>query len=213
MAGGRSHEADLPTVIILVRCRNSRRTADWINAGRSLTGCDSSAIAMAMISSERWPTAWMQPHKSTTSGDCGRWRVKILSKTISAVEQSVLRDPQRHLERIDEATDRLGDRVSDFDNPDNPAQEVTDKLTGRENALYRQLRNEERKLAHRMQAAEQLTNLGELKGDERLLQAADRLEEEALGHYTKRLQKIAEFQDRFGLPTADDFAVPAVVTP
>ena len=93
----------------------------------------------------------------------------------------------------DDPPDFAGNPLGELDDVvDNPP-DVASKLTGRENALYRQLRNEERKLAHQMQVAERLRNLSELNGDEHLLEAADRLEEKALTHYTKRLAKITEF--------------------
>jgi hypothetical protein len=71
------------------------------------------------------------------------------------------------------------------------------KLTGRENALQRQLRNEERILNQRMEAAERLRQLAAQSGDLQLLEAAERLESTALSHYEQRLTKISEFQQRF----------------
>ena len=89
-----------------------------------------------------------------------------------------------------------------------------ERLTGRENALYRQVRNEERKLARRMQAVEQLRQLAESTGDSALLETADRLEETALDRYASRLAKISEFQERFDLPAPDSLrTAPTSVTP
>jgi hypothetical protein len=92
-------------------------------------------------------------------------------------------------DRIDQAKDRLSDLL-----------DSADKLTGRENALYRQLRNEERKLAHRLQKAQRLWDASEQSGDERLAEAASRVEQWALDHYEKRLDAIRSFQERHGLP-------------
>jgi hypothetical protein len=90
---------------------------------------------------------------------------------------------------------------------------VGEKLTGRENALYRQLRNEERKLSHRMQVADQLRQTALSTGDDQLMQAAERLEANALDHYTSRLAKITEFQQRFSLPEFGDLTTPVTTTP
>jgi hypothetical protein len=84
----------------------------------------------------------------------------------------------------------------------------TGKLTGRENALQRQLRNEERKLEHRLDTAQHLRELAELNGDEELLAAAERLEETALSHYEARLTKIGEFADRFDLQDVSGTVIP-----
>jgi hypothetical protein len=103
--------------------------------------------------------------------------------------------------------------VPDAGNPETPgapddAPHVTNqKLTGRENALHRQLRNEQRKLAQRMETAERLWDAHEQTGDERLADAARAFEERALTHYEKalthyenRMDAIADFQQRHGLP-------------
>ena len=73
------------------------------------------------------------------------------------------------------------------------------KLTGRENAYYRQVRNEERKFSQRMEMAEQLRALGEQQNDPSLLAAADRLEQHGLDHFQQRMAAIRSFQDRHGL--------------
>jgi len=51
-----------------------------------------------------------------------------------------------------------------------------------------------------MEAVERLRALGEETGNESMLQAADRLEQRALDHFHKRMEKIAEFRQRHGLP-------------
>lgn len=79
------------------------------------------------------------------------------------------------------------------------------KLTGRENALFRQLRNEHRKLTRRMEAAEQLWEAYEQIGDEQLADAARALEERALSHFEKRMIAIEDFQQRHGLQDVFDF--------
>jgi hypothetical protein len=92
--------------------------------------------------------------------------------------------------------------------------ERVQKYTGRQNALYRQLRNEQRKFTTRMEAAEQLRQLAETNGDPALLQQAEQLEQSALDHFNKRMAKIAEFQERFDLPTPEEFAtLPTSVEP
>jgi hypothetical protein len=95
-----------------------------------------------------------------------------------------------------------------------PLESPVQKLTGRQNALYRQLRNEERKLARRMEAAEQLRQLAETNGDATLLQSAEALEQSALNHYNQRMAKITAFQERFGLEPPEEFlTLPTAVEP
>jgi hypothetical protein len=83
---------------------------------------------------------------------------------------------------------------------DNSLDEVAPKLTGRENALLRQLRNEEWKLAKRMEEVERMRAMAEQTGDDGMIQAADRLEEQALNHFHQRMTNISEFRQRHGLP-------------
>jgi hypothetical protein len=71
-----------------------------------------------------------------------------------------------------------------------PTQAAPTKLTGRQNALARQLHNEERKLEERTELAERLRAMGEEQGDPELLQAADRIEQQALSHFEERMQAI-----------------------
>jgi len=73
------------------------------------------------------------------------------------------------------------------------------KLTGRENALQRQLRNEERKLEQRTELAERLRATAEEQGDAKLLEVADRLEEQGLARFEQRMEAIRSFQERHGL--------------
>jgi hypothetical protein len=84
-----------------------------------------------------------------------------------------------------------------------PTQAAPAKLTGRQNALARQLRNEERKLEQRTELADRLRAMGEEQGDSELLQAADRIEQQALSHFEQRMQAIRSFQERHGLADAD----------
>jgi predicted ArsR family transcriptional regulator len=78
------------------------------------------------------------------------------------------------------------------------------KLVGRENALYRQLRNAERKFAKQMDAVERLRQLAETSSDPTLLETADQIEQIALDRYADRLAKITEFRQRFNLPAPEE---------
>ncbi len=102
-------------------------------------------------------------------------------------------------EVLDGANDALGDDRLD---------EVANKLTGRENALSRQLRNEQRKLAKRMETVEQMRQLAGQTGDEGMLQAADRLEEWAGNHFDQRMAQITDFQQRHDLPDISQYLSP-----
>lgn len=96
----------------------------------------------------------------------------------------------------------LSDAIGDAEDADDPRSDLLDpahKLTGGENALYRQLRNEQRKLAKRMEVAQHLWDAYDQIGDERLAEAARRFEEQALDHYQKRLDAVRSFQQRHGL--------------
>ena len=79
------------------------------------------------------------------------------------------------------------------------------KLTGRENALFRQLRNEERKLAKRTEAVQRMRQLAEQIGDSDMLDEADRLEEWAMNHFDQRMTRITDFQQRHDLPDISQF--------
>jgi hypothetical protein len=72
-------------------------------------------------------------------------------------------------------------------------------LTGRENALARQLLNEERKLSHQTELAQRLREIAEEQGDSALLETAERLEQQALDRFEKRMDAISDFQERHGL--------------
>jgi hypothetical protein len=104
-------------------------------------------------------------------------------------------------------TDEPGtvDTAGEAPEPGNAIPQVRQKLTGRQNALYRQWRNEERKLAKSLAAAERLRELAETASDPTLLQSAERLEQAALDRYTSRMEKVWDFQERFGLPTPEEF--------
>lgn len=85
-----------------------------------------------------------------------------------------------------------------------PADEVAQKLTGRDNALYRQLRNEQRKLDKRLQMVDQMREMANANGDQAMLENADRLEEWANNHFDKRMAQVTDFQDRHGLAAIED---------
>jgi hypothetical protein len=75
------------------------------------------------------------------------------------------------------------------------------RLTGRENALARQLQNEQRNLTNRMETAQRLWDAYEQSGDELLAETARSFEERALAQFENRMEAISNFQQRFGLPT------------
>jgi ribosomal protein L18E len=109
---------------------------------------------------------------------------------------------------LSDADESPGDDMLDGDAPTgDQIEDVARKLTGRENALDRQLRNEERKFNQRMEAVDRLRQLAEQTGDSQFLDAAERLESAALDHYEQRLAKITEFQQRFNLPDFDSLPV------
>jgi hypothetical protein len=70
------------------------------------------------------------------------------------------------------------------------SQPTTGRLKGRDHALNVQRANEERKLGHRQQTAEKLRQIAERNGNENLLRTADKMDQQALDHYNKRLSKI-----------------------
>jgi hypothetical protein len=74
------------------------------------------------------------------------------------------------------------------------------KLTDPRNAAARQLRNELRNLKRRMEAVKRLRDLAKKIGNDKLLEAADRLEQRALEHFHKRMEELNEFKRRHGLP-------------
>lgn len=100
-------------------------------------------------------------------------------------------------EHVDDET--FDDSREFFKGTNEDVDELARKLTGRENAAARQLRNETRQLTRRMEAVERLRTLGEETGNERMLQEADRLEQQALDHFQNRMEKITEFRQRHGL--------------
>jgi hypothetical protein len=108
------------------------------------------------------------------------------------------------------------DGVSSSSDPDAPGSNdpnsANQKLTGRENALQRQLRNEQRKLAREMETAERLWDAYELTGDERLADIAREFEERALDRYTKRTGAIRDFQGRHGLQEMIGNGLPDIPT-
>jgi hypothetical protein len=86
--------------------------------------------------------------------------------------------------------------------------DVANKLTGRENALYRQLQNEQRKLSQRMQTVNQMRQLANQTGDQGMLNAADRLEDWSMNHFDQRMMQITDFQQRHNLPDVSQYLAP-----
>jgi hypothetical protein len=78
--------------------------------------------------------------------------------------------------------------------------------TDRNGSLARQRTNEQRKLDHRLSQADHLRDIAERNGNEKLLDAADRMELAAHEHYQKRMAKIDEKAGDKGLPASDDVA-------
>ena len=98
------------------------------------------------------------------------------------------------LDGLDDVTDENAAHDALEDLPGDAA-DVLDRLHGRENALTRQLLNEERKLEHQLQQAERLRQLADANGNGNLLDTADRMADRALTHYEQRVAKITQFQD------------------
>ena len=108
---------------------------------------------------------------------------------------------------VSDATDALSDVTSEFPDPSGTGP-LSDpftgrKLAGRENALYRQLRNEQRQLAKRMEMADRLWDAFEQTGDDRLADAARAFEDRALAQFEKRMDAISDFRQRHSLPDFD----------
>ncbi len=124
--------------------------------------------------------------------NAGEGRIGQISEALEDGSEAV-RDLSDAASAIGDALDgRAADRM----------EEVARQLTGRDNALYHQLRNAEQKLAKRLEAAEHLRRLAEQTGDTQLLVAAENLEERALTDYESRLAKITYFRERFDLPSS-----------
>ena len=77
-------------------------------------------------------------------------------------------------------------------------QKVTgkEKVTGKKHAMEVQRRNAERNLKQRQKTAQRLRDLSAKNGNERLLNTADKIEQNALQQYGKRLEKINAPQDQ-----------------
>jgi hypothetical protein len=71
------------------------------------------------------------------------------------------------------------------------------KLHGRQNALERHYRNAQRQLEHHFQRAQTMRETG--AGDPDRLAAADRIEQQALQDFERRMDQMYDFADRFGL--------------
>jgi hypothetical protein len=109
---------------------------------------------------------------------------------------------------LDGADGSLDDSDEFFNETNDNVDELTRKLTGTENAAARQLRNEMRNMTRRMEAVERMRVLGEDTGNESMLQAADRLEQQALDHFHQRMTKLGEFRQRHGLPDLQHHLAP-----
>ena len=110
------------------------------------------------------------------------------------------------------ADSRLGAEGNTLDDPgevlngsDDALDEVARKLTGRENAQFRQMQNEQRKLAKRMEAVERMRQMAQQTGDDGMLQEADRLDEWATNHFDQRMAQITNFQQRHDLSDVDQY--------
>ena len=75
------------------------------------------------------------------------------------------------------------------------------KVTGKKHALEMQRRNAQRILKHRQETAQRLRDISAQKGNERLLDTADKMEQNAQDQYEKRPNKINSSQDQ--LPDHD----------
>lgn len=83
-------------------------------------------------------------------------------------------------------------------------------LTEGEPSTVRQRFNEERKLQHRQNVANQLRGIGERNGNQNLLDTADRMDQNAQRHYEKRMGAINE---KAGLTEPGDPADPGETLP
>jgi hypothetical protein len=126
-----------------------------------------------------------------------------LPSTESPIDESPIEELPVDESPVEESP--VDDIAGEATEPGDAVAPIRQKLTGRQNALYRQWRNEERKLAKNLAAAERLRQLAETSGDPALLRSADRLEQAALDRYTARMEKVWDFQERFGLPTPEEF--------
>ena len=102
----------------------------------------------------------------------------------------------------------LGDAGSSLGGGNDAVSDVAQKLTGRENALARQLRNEQRKLDKRLGMVDQMREVASANGDQAMLDNADRLEEWANNHFDQRMEQITDFQDRHGLSAISEPIAP-----
>ncbi len=109
---------------------------------------------------------------------------------------------------LDGADESLDDSDEFFNETNDNVDELTRKLTGTENAAARQLRNEMRNMTRRMEAVERMRAIAEETGDDSMLQAADRLEKQALDHFHQRMTKLGEFRQRHGLPDIQHHLAP-----
>jgi hypothetical protein len=75
---------------------------------------------------------------------------------------------------------------------------------GREKALQQQVLKEERTLRQRMDTAQKLRDIGKRNGNDQLLETADRMEQSAMQHFEKRLEKLNYFEDGAAQPSPVD---------
>jgi len=100
---------------------------------------------------------------------------------------------------LNNLTDASADTGDALNSDNNALGEARERLTGRENAMTRQIRNEQRKLAKRMEAVDRMRQLAGQSGDQGMLQEADRLDQWASNHFDQRMAQITNFEQRHGL--------------
>jgi hypothetical protein len=106
------------------------------------------------------------------------------------------------------AGDALVDPSEVLNGNDAALDDVARKLTGRENALSRQIHNEQRKLAKRTETVDRMRQVAGQTGDDGMLQAADRLDEWSMNQFDQRMAQITDFQQRLDLSDAGQYLSP-----
>lgn len=96
------------------------------------------------------------------------------------------------------------DRHRDFNDHRRDFTDHHRPFDGRQHSLDVQRRNEERILKHRQQVADQLRDIAVENGNTQLLDTADRMEQNALDHYNRRIEKINNQLE----PVADPISTP-----
>jgi hypothetical protein len=100
----------------------------------------------------------------------------------------------------------LGDTATDAGDALNNV--ADNRLTGRENALSQQIRNEQRKLDKRMETIDQMRQVAGQTGDDGMLQAADRLDEWSMNQFDQRVAQITDFQQRHEMADVSQYFLP-----